>query len=287
MPKKIYKDIHSKIKQYDIVFSRNQQGFSVIGQDIVSPYPIITLCHQGSAILLYNRREYTLGKNELFVTMPNYVMNQIESSEDCILTRIIISDKLFEEVHTIVSTNYDTARFGPVCKLKEERAELLLKIIDTLEDIVIVSHDAKNIHVRHQLVISQLFILLEFIHYQYRNQEQIKSVRPHSEYYDRFCKLIIEHYKESRLVQFYANLLNLTPKHFTKVIKQETGGVSAAVFIEQYVVAQAKLLIETQPEKTLGEIAYELGFPDPTSFYRYFKRVAGMTAKQYKKSYPG
>lgn len=284
-PKKIYKDIHSKIKQYDIVFSRNQQGFSVIGQDIVSPYPIITLCHQGSARLLYNRREYTLSKNDLFVTMPNNVMNQIESSEDCILTRIIISDKLFEEVHNIVSTNYDTARFGPVCKLKEDRAELLLKIIDALEDIV--SYNAKTFLIRHQLVLSQLFVLLEFIHFQYLSKKIIKSVRPNSEYYERFCKLIIEHYKESRLVQFYANLLNLTPKHFTKVIKQETGGVSAAAFIEQYVVAQAKLLIETQPEKTLGEIAYELGFPDPTSFYRYFKRVAGMTAKQYKKSYTG
>ena len=284
-PKKIYKDIHNKIKQYDIVFFRNQQGFSVIGQDIVSPYPIITVCHQGSARVLYNRREYTLSKNDLFVTMPNNVMNQIESSEDCILTRIIISDKLFEEVHNIVSTNYDTARFGPVCKLKEDRAELLLKIIDALEDIV--SYNAKTFLIRHQLVLSQLFVLLEFIHFQYLSKKIIKSVRPNSEYYERFCKLIIEHYKESRLVQFYANLLNLTPKHFTKVIKQETGGVSAAAFIEQYVVAQAKLLIETQPEKTLGEIAYELGFPDPTSFYRYFKRVAGMTAKQYKKSYTG
>ena len=29
-----------------------------------------------------------------------------------------------------------------------------------------------------------------------------------------------------------------------------------------------------------------LGFSEPTSFYRYFKRVTGMTAKQYRDSNP-
>ena len=32
------------------------------------------------------------------------------------------------------------------------------------------------------------------------------------------------------------------------------------------------------------ETAYMLGFTEPTSFYRYFKRVTGMTAKQYRDS---
>jgi len=29
------------------------------------------------------------------------------------------------------------------------------------------------------------------------------------------------------------------------------------------------------------EIAFMLGFTEPTSFYRYFKRATGMTAKEY------
>lgn len=56
----------------------------------------------------------------------------------------------------------------------------------------------------------------------------------------------------------------------------------SAKWIEQYVTTQAKRLIKTHATQTLQEIAYMLGFSEPTSFYRYFKRVTGMTAKEYR-----
>ena len=52
--------------------------------------------------------------------------------------------------------------------------------------------------------------------------------------------------------------------------------------MKQYVIAQAKRLIETRATQTLQETAYMLGFSEPTSFYRYFKRATGMTAKEYR-----
>jgi AraC-like DNA-binding protein len=81
-------------------------------------------------------------------------------------------------------------------------------------------------------------------------------------------------------------LLNLTPKHLSKVIRAATNGISPVKWIEEYVTAQAKRLIETQATQTLQKTAYMLGFTEPTSFYRYFKRVTGMTAKQYRDSIP-
>jgi AraC-like DNA-binding protein len=94
----------------------------------------------------------------------------------------------------------------------------------------------------------------------------------------------INHYRESREVKYYADLLNLTPKYLSKVISSATDGLTPAKWIEQYVTAQAKRLIETQVTPTLQETAYMLGFSEPTSFYRYFKRVTGMTAKEYRNS---
>jgi AraC-like DNA-binding protein len=64
-----------------------------------------------------------------------------------------------------------------------------------------------------------------------------------------------------------------------------TSGISPAEWIEQYVTTQAKHLIETRATQTLQETAYMLGFSEPSSFYRYFKRVTGMTAKQYRDSH--
>ena len=107
----------------------------------------------------------------------------------------------------------------------------------------------------------------------------------HVEVFNRFCDLVVKHYRESREVKYYADLLNLTPKHLCKVVKAASGGISSGEWIEQYVTAQAKRLIETRATQTLKETAYMLGFSEPTSFYRYFKRVTGMSAKQYRDSF--
>ncbi len=45
---------------------------------------------------------------------------------------------------------------------------------------------------------------------------------------------------------------------------------------------QAKLLIDIQRERSIQEIAYMLGFSEPSSFHHFFKRVIGMTAKDYR-----
>lgn len=58
--------------------------------------------------------------------------------------------------------------------------------------------------------------------------------------------------------------------------------IAPGEWIEQYVVTQAKQLLEYYRSASLKEIACMLGFTEPTSFYRYFRRVTGITAKQYR-----
>ena len=138
---------------------------------------------------------------------------------------------------------------------------------------------------RYQTLLAQLAVGYEFLnYYRYEQDKQWKATR-HVEIFNHFCELVVRHYRESREIKFYANLLNLTPKHLSKVIRMATNGLSPAEWIEQYVIAQAKRLIATRATQTLQETAYLLGFSEPISFYRYFKRVTGMTAKQYRDSH--
>ena len=90
----------------------------------------------------------------------------------------------------------------------------------------------------------------------------------------------MEHYRESREVKYYAALMNLSPKYFSKIIT-EAAGMSPADWIEQYVVAQAKLMLHTQPF-TIKETAFRLGFDESASFCRFFKRVTGLTPQQFR-----
>ena len=137
-------------------------------------------------------------------------------------------------------------------------------------------------HHRYQALLAQLAVGYEFLNYYRHDQDLQWAENRYTETFNCFCDLVVQHYRESREVKYYADLMNLTPKHLSKVICTVTGGLSPVRWIEQYVTAQAKRLIEARTTQTLQETAYMLGFTEPTSFYRYFKRVSGMTAKHYR-----
>jgi AraC-like DNA-binding protein len=81
-------------------------------------------------------------------------------------------------------------------------------------------------------------------------------------------------------VKFCAEELHLSANYFGDLIKKETGK-SAQEYIQNKVIEVAKeRLFNTN--KTISEIAYELGFKYPQHFNRLFKQKVGSTPKEYR-----
>jgi AraC-like DNA-binding protein len=57
-------------------------------------------------------------------------------------------------------------------------------------------------------------------------------------------QLVQIHYKQQRELNFYADLLCLTPKHLSKVVR-ETSGTPANEWIDNYVILEAKALLKS------------------------------------------
>ena len=83
-------------------------------------------------------------------------------------------------------------------------------------------------------------------------------------------------------VAYCAGELNLSPNYFGDLIKKETGK-SAHEFIQLKLIDTAKGKI-FNANKSLSEIAYELGFKYPQHFTRVFKQHVGMTPLEYRAS---
>jgi len=81
-------------------------------------------------------------------------------------------------------------------------------------------------------------------------------------------------------VAYCAEQLNLSPNYFGDLIKKETGK-SALDYIQAKVMDMAKERI-FDPQKSLSEIAYELGFKYPQHFTRLFKQRTGHTPQEYR-----
>lgn len=77
-----------------------------------------------------------------------------------------------------------------------------------------------------------------------------------------------------------ASELHLSPNYFGDLIKNETG-VTAQEYIQAKVIDLAKERMFDH-EKTISEIAYELGFNYPQHFTRLFKKKVGMSPTEYR-----
>lgn len=98
-----------------------------------------------------------------------------------------------------------------------------------------------------------------------------------------FSLLVEQNYKTLHSVTDYAKRLGLSPKSITKHF-QKAGTTSPSEFIKNRILLEAKrLLIYT--DKTVKEIAFELGFNDPAYFTRFFTKAISKSPLQFKKDY--
>ncbi len=83
-------------------------------------------------------------------------------------------------------------------------------------------------------------------------------------------------------VSLFAAQLHLSPNYFGDLIKKETGK-TAQEYIQLKLIDVAKEKI-FNTEKTVNDVAYELGFKYPQHFIRFFKKQVGSTPKEYRGS---
>ena len=96
----------------------------------------------------------------------------------------------------------------------------------------------------------------------------------------QFLDLLIQHYKESRSVSFYADRLFITPKSLSATLRSVTGK-RAGQLIDDYVLLQAKVMLKTT-NMTVQQISEELNFANQSFFARYFKHLSGLSPTQYR-----
>lgn len=269
------------IEQTDVLVVRKAHHAFNFNEDFVFPHVILTLVLSGTARAMYDMREIAHQKNDLTIILPGHIMHPLDCSDDFTYALLFISPKMLDDLQfNIFSHDIEKFNYAPICSLTDEQAAHLLNIVEHLKTIA--DHTDKELPHRRQVLLAQLAVGYEFLNYYRRDQDCGWIVNRHADIFNRFCELVVKHYRESREVQFYADILNFTPKYLSKAVRTATNGITPGEWIEQYITTQAKRLIDARATQTLQETAYMLGFSEPTSFYRYFKRVTGMTAKQYR-----
>ena len=99
----------------------------------------------------------------------------------------------------------------------------------------------------------------------------------------QFNVLVEEQFKNLKHVSDYASLMNRSPKTLTNVFGQHASKSPLQVIHDRIILEARRMLIFT--DKSAKEIAWELGYEDPSQFSRFFKNNTNLSIQQFREKH--
>ncbi|RYZ48930.1 MAG: helix-turn-helix domain-containing protein, partial [Sphingobacteriales bacterium] len=96
----------------------------------------------------------------------------------------------------------------------------------------------------------------------------------------KLFQLMERHYKDNRTAAFYAAQLGLTPKRINEILRDKAG-MTMNQLLSRLLLIEAKRGLY-HGVLSIKEIAYHLGFTDPSYFARFFKKQTGVTPEAFR-----
>ena len=244
---------------------------------------IAIICIKGTTKGYINLKPYTTNGSCFITILPGQIIEYESISEDFSGLFIIMSSKFTDTLMPNVANHLPVLFYvqdNPVILLDKESLEGMITYFDMIKRVIqIKDHPYRIEAVRH---LTLAFFYGAGIYFHNVDQNNNSKKTHHELIVRKFLQLVQIHHKEQRRLEFYADKLCITPKHLSKVIK-ETGGKPANDWIDEHVVLEAKALLKST-NMTVQQISDELNFPSQSFFGKYFKRVTGMSPREYKGS---
>ena len=247
----------------------------------------LILCTDGMENGSVNLRDVSINKGSLLMSFPGNVL-KIESGYPMATVRGIMLSQDFMRMMNVDVKNsmplFMRLAYNPMIHLTQKQQEDIERYLDLLENI----SDNDNLAHRGQIVsglVSSMFFRISDMYEQSTQvaNDKERSVRNRrEEYFAKFITLLSNNFKRERTVGFYAEQMCVTPKYLSLLIK-EFSGKSAAEWIDNYVITEAKTLLRYST-MSIQEVAYELSFSSQSFFGKYFKHLTGMSPSEYKLS---
>ncbi|WP_299680865.1 helix-turn-helix domain-containing protein [uncultured Dokdonia sp.] len=119
---------------------------------------------------------------------------------------------------------------------------------------------------------------------EYKKQDFIEVVKSKDlQYVLDFKKYLEIHYTSEKTVSFYAEELNITTKRLLKATTK-IHGKSPKEIIDYRVILEVKRLL-SHTDQSIKEIAFLVGFNEPTNFVKYFRKHNNSTPASFRKQF--
>ena len=248
---------------------------------------IIGVGTEGETSVSFNLHEFKLKKDSIFIFTPKNVL-QVNSQQYFKADVIAISPDFMRRINIdikLLSRLFLSVEKQPCLRLCEaEWAGITGSFAEIRSESLPRPGDVYSPEVLRSMIRTLAYKVCRIIgrHIESQPAPETSARSRNDEYFNQFMSELTKHYMQERSVGFYAGQLHLTPKYLTTIIRK-TSGRTAAEWIDDYVVLEAKNLLKYST-MSIQEIAYHLNFSTQSFFGKYFRNHTGMPPSAYRMS---
>ncbi|PHN07473.1 helix-turn-helix domain-containing protein [Flavilitoribacter nigricans] len=274
--------------------------FSAIGEGTLpcpkeSSPPITNDCYSISlkkmvkGDLNYGRTKYDFTNGALFFIAPRQVL-QWDSS--MVFDQKGFSINFHEDFLKGTELAQQIKRYGFFSYSANEALHLSPreeKQIESIVESIDLEYRNNQDEFSKDIIISQLSTLLKYANRFYERQFITRKALS-NDLLEQFNQQLENYFRSGQLeekgipsIEQIADQLSVSQRYLSDTLKKETGKTTTE-HLQLFLINEAKEIL-LNPNKTISEVAYELGFEYPPYFSRLFKKKEGISPSAYRKKY--
>lgn len=292
---KYYLSLDKKVKQsfgmdkYDELLHPDNfailsnEGSVKTGLPIRADHYALILCIKGSCSKTVGPFNFEVTPQSIHIVSPRFINAFENASDDLLLYMVMFKKEFIADTFIKQSVLDPLMDLHPECPPIYRLSDIQFQKIKTLYEKIDQEYREGNPFYL-QIIRLQLVELLFEVN---RAFEKCTDSRTHYQLtrqytlFTSFRDLVEEHFLTKRTVQEYADLLHVSAKHLSEVVKQETGK-NALNIIHARLYLEARLLLSTS-SLSVKEISDQLNFDTSSHFSRFFKKFADENPSAFKK----
>lgn len=234
----------------------------------------IFLCVRGRMACRINLAEHAVEAGEALVVLPGSIMQMVSVSDDMETASLSFAKDYFEAIVDVSAEMRDY----PVVRLSESDFDESINVYKMLSNRLRRGDEESSRLIAKGYIGVICGIIIDVWKNSSKRANSGKS-RP-SELYTRYITKVQEDYHRHRNVKHYADILCVSPKYLSMVVKKESGR-NASDFIDELVIFEAKALL-MDGRFTVQQVAEMMEFPNPSFFSRFFRKRTGLSPTAYR-----
>ncbi len=242
-------------------------------------------CKKIKGLFKYGRTDYDFSEGSLMFTAPQQVLSPdieikiFEGWAIYIHPDFLNASSRGRKLTSFSFFGYDTSE---ALHISDAEKIVLEDCLKNIQKEISLNHDNHS----YNLILSNLELFFAYCS-RFYDRQFLTRVKVSNDVVQNFERLLTDYFNQDSLIEaglpdvkYFASQLNLSANYLSDLLSKYTGKTTHE-HIHLKLVDKAKSEL-WGTEKTISEIAYDLGFEHPSHFTKLFKNKTGVSPKQFR-----